>query len=107
MIEPDASISLDQKHFIEMVTPERNAEKAMGKDAYELTEKQIAGKAFARSLYVAEDIKAGDVITEKNVKSVRPGFGLHPRYLKEILSKRINKDLVKGERLSLDDIQSH
>ena len=56
---------------------------------------------------IAEDIKVGEVITEKNVRSVRPGFGLHPRYLKEILSKRINKDLVKGERLSLDDIQSH
>lgn len=104
MIEPDASISLDQKHFIEMVTPERNAEKAMGKESYKLTEKQIAGKAFARSLYVAEDIKAGEVITEQNVRSVRPGFGLHPKYLGEIIGKKSNKDLVKGKRLSLDNI---
>lgn len=90
-----------------MLTPKRNTEKAMDKKSYELTEKQTAGKAFARSLYVAEDIKAGEVITEKNVRSVRPGFGLHPRYLKEIIGERINKDLIKGERLSLDDIQSH
>lgn len=97
----DASFSLDEKEFTEMVLAVRNAEKAMGMESYELTEKQIAGKAFARSLYVAEDIKAGDVITEKNVRSVRPGFGLHPRYLEEIIGKKSNKDLTKGERLSL------
>lgn len=97
MIKPDASISLDQKHFIEMVTPERQAEKAMGKESYKLTEKQIAGKAFARSLYVAEDIKAGEMITEKNVRSVRPGFGLHPRYLDKVVGKVATFDIIKGE----------
>lgn len=98
----DASFSLDEKEFTEMVTAVRNAEKAMGKESYELTEKQIAGKAFARSLYVAEDIKAGEVITEKNVRSVRPGFGLHPRYLKEVIGKRVNKDLEKGSSFKLE-----
>ena len=98
----DASFSLDEKEFTEMVTAVRNAEKAMGKESYKLTEKQIAGKAFARSLYVAEDIKAGEVITEKNVRSVRPGFGLHPRYLGEVIGKRVKIDLKKGVRLLLN-----
>src|SRR5690606_15946118 len=96
---PDASFSLDEKEFTEMVTAVRNAEKALGKESYDLTEKQKAGKAFARSLYVAEDIEKGELVTEENVRSVRPGFGLHPKYLNEILGQKVNQDLQKGERL--------
>lgn len=99
---PDASFSLDEKEFTEMVTAVRNAEKAIGKETYELTEKQKAGKAFARSLYVAEDIKTGEVITEKNVRSVRPGFGLHPKYLAEVIGKVANQDIERGERFLKD-----
>ena len=64
----------------------------------ELTEKQAKGKDFSRSLYVVEDMKAGDVFTEKNVRSIRPGFGLHPKYLNDILGNKVNRDLEKGER---------
>lgn len=102
---PDASFSLDEKEFTEMVTAVRNAEKALGKESYELTEKQKAGKAFSRSLYVTEDIKMGEVITEKNVRSVRPGFGLHPKYYTEILGKKVLVDLEKGNRFNLSDIK--
>jgi pseudaminic acid synthase len=101
---PDASFSLDEKEFTDMVNAVRNAEKAMGKESYELTEKQIAGKAFARSLYVAEDIKKGELITDKNVRSVRPGFGLHPKFLTEILGKVAKQDLEKGERFKIEFI---
>ena len=101
---PDASFSLDETEFTEMVTAVRNAEKAMGKESYELTKKQKSGKAFARSLYVAEDIKEGALITDKNVRSVRPGFGLHPKYLNEILGGKTNADFRKGERFTLDMI---
>lgn len=101
---PDASFSLDEKEFTEMVTAVRNAEKALGKETYELTEKQKAGKAFARSLYVAEDIKAGEVITEKNVRSVRPGFGLHPKYFKEVLGRIAKVDIDKGSYFELSYI---
>lgn len=94
---PDASFSLDEQEFTQMVTAVRNAEKAIGKVGYELTKKQQAGKAFSRSLYVAEDVKAGDVITEKNVRSVRPGFGLHPKYYNKIKGKTFVKDIKKGE----------
>lgn len=101
---PDASFSLDEKEFTQMVTAVRNAEKAIGKVSYELTEKQQAGKAFSRSLYVAENVKTGDIITEKNVRSVRPGFGLHPKYLNDILGKKINQNLEKGTAFKLDFI---
>lgn len=102
---PDASFSLDEQEFTEMVSAVRMAEQAIGQETYELTEKQKAGKDFARSLYVAEDIKKGEVITEKNVRSIRPGFGLHPKYLKDVLGNKVNKDLEKGERLILADIK--
>jgi len=98
---PDASFSLDEREFTEMVKAVRIAEKAIGVEAYELTEKQKAGKAFARSLYVSEDIKAGEIFTEENVRSIRPGFGLHPKYYKDLVGKRAVKDLKKGTRFSL------
>jgi pseudaminic acid synthase len=83
-----------------MVNAVRNAEKALGKESYELAEKRKAGKSFARSLYVAEDIKAGEVITEHNLRSVRPGFGLHPKYLDNILGNKALKDIRRGTPLS-------
>ncbi len=97
---PDASFSLDKKEFAEMVTAVRQAEKAIGQETYELTEKQKSGRVFARSLYAAENIKKGEIITEKNVRSVRPGFGMHPKYYNEILGKKATKNLEKGTPLS-------
>ncbi|MFN4762603.1 pseudaminic acid synthase [Gillisia sp. Q332] len=96
---PDASFSMDETEFTEMVKAVREAEKAIGKVDYTLTEKQKKGRDFSRSLYVVEDIKAGEIITEKNVKSIRPGFGLHPKYLNGILGKKFNADIFKGSRL--------
>ncbi|WP_290391135.1 SAF domain-containing protein, partial [uncultured Bacteroides sp.] len=55
---------------------------------------------------VAEDMKAGEVITEQNVRSVRPGFGLHPKYLKDILGKKVNQDLEKGTRFAWEFVNS-
>jgi len=95
---PDASFSMNEAEFTAMVKAVREAEKAIGVVNYNLTEKQIKGRDFCRSLYVVEDIKAGEVITERNVRSIRPGFGLHPKYLHEIIGKKINIDLKKGQR---------
>jgi pseudaminic acid synthase len=95
---PDASFSLDEKEFTEMVTAVRQAEQAIGKISYELTDKQKSGKAFSRSLYVAEDIAKGETFTEKNVRCVRPGFGMHPKHLEEILGKTAERDMEKGDR---------
>jgi pseudaminic acid synthase len=102
---PDASFSMNEDEFTAMVKAVREAESAIGKVDYNLTEKQLKGKDFSRSLYVVEDIKAGDVISEKNVKSIRPGFGLHPKYSKEILGKVAIVDADKGDRFSFNIIK--
>jgi pseudaminic acid synthase len=98
---PDASFSMNEHEFAEMVNAVRETEKAIGVVNYNLTEKQKKGKDFSRSLYVVEDIKAGEIINEANVKSIRPGFGLHPKHYNEILGKIANRDLVKGTRMNL------
>ena len=104
---PDASFSMDEKEFTEMVKAVREAEKAIGKVDYSLTEKQQKGREFSRSLYVSQDLKKGETITEENVRSVRPGFGLHPKFLKEILGKKILKNLDKGTALKLEYIEDY
>ena len=78
---PDCSFSMEEKDFAQMVKDVRMAELSLGKTTYELTEKMRGSRSASRSLYVAEDMKAGEVITERNVRSVRPGFGLHPKSL--------------------------
>lgn len=103
---PDAAFSLDEKAFTQMVNAVREAEQATGAVSYTLTDKQKAGKQFSRSLYVAENVKKGDVITKANVRSVRPGYGMHPRHYEEILGKTFTKDIKKGEQLSIKMIQT-
>ncbi len=95
---PDSSFSMNEEEFTAMVKAVREAESAIGVVDYSLTEKQAKGKDFSRSLYVVEDINAGDIITEKNVKSIRPGFGLHPKFYKQALGKKANKDYKRGNR---------
>ena len=102
---PDASFSLDENEFSEMVTAVRSAEKAIGVENYDLTEKQQEGRAFARSLYVSNDMKIGEIITNENVRSVRPGYGLHPKYLKDIMGKKVNQALEMGTRFKLDYLE--
>ncbi|MBK9224504.1 MAG: pseudaminic acid synthase [Flavobacterium sp.] len=85
---PDASFSMNEEEFTAMVKAVREAEKASGIIDYNLTEKQAKGRDFSRSLYIAEDIKAGELFTEKNLRSVRPGFGLHPKYYNQLLGKK-------------------
>jgi len=95
---PDASFSLDEKEFKQMVDAVRNTEKAIGKVDYTLSEKAKKSREFSRSLYVVKNIKKGEIITEENVRSIRPGFGLHPKYLKNILGNKANKNMEKGDR---------
>jgi len=101
---PDASFSLDEKEFSEMVKAVRAAEKSLGKVDYSLTEKAKKSRQFARSLYVVKDIKAGEVITEENVRSIRPGFGMHPKYFKDVIGKKVKKPLEKGDRITKERI---
>ena len=101
---PDAFFSMNELEFSQMVNDIRTVESAIGQVNYEPTDKMKAGRAFSRSLYVAENMKKGEVITEINVRSVRPGYGLHPKYLPEILGKKVNRDIEKGTRFTLDYI---
>jgi pseudaminic acid synthase len=96
---PDALFSLEPTEFAHMVKAIREAEKAVGKITYELTEKQKKGRELGRSLFAVVDIKAGNKFTEENIKSVRPAYGLHPKYYKHILGKKAKRDIEKGEPL--------
>lgn len=99
---PDATFSINEEEFTAMVKSVREAEKAIGVVDYNLTEKQKKGRELCRSLYVVEDIKAGDVITEKNVRSIRPGFGMHPKYLNKVLGKIAKYNYHKGDKLNFE-----
>ena len=101
----DSAFSMEPEEFAEMVKNIRISEKAMGQVTYELTKKQISGRDFSRSLYIAEDMEAGDVFTEDNLRSVRPGFGLHPKYYDEILGRRVTHAVTKGTPLKWDLIE--
>ena len=99
---PDSSFSLDELEFSEMVKAVREAEKSIGNISYELTEKQIQGKQFSRSLYIVKDVKKGETLNNENIKSIRPGYGMHPKYYNEILGKKFINDYEKGTRLDFD-----
>lgn len=103
---PDSSFSMDEKEFGEMVKQVRLTESAIGTVDYSLTEKQQAGKAFSRSLYVVEDIKAGEKFSETNVRSIRPGFGMHPKFYDSVIGQTASKDIERGTRLMNSQISS-
>ena len=96
---PDSEFSMEPKEFSEMVEKIRDVEKILGDVVYDVSE---YNKLRRRSLFISEDIKKGELITEKNIKSVRPGHGLHPKYFKEIIGKSVNCNLKRGTPFSLD-----
>ena len=101
---PDSSFSLDFDEFSEMVKAVRSAELSVGSINYKLSEKQKLGKSFCRSIYIVEDVKKGDIVTGKNIKSIRPGFGMHPKHLNSILGKRFSSNYSMGTRMSFDKL---
>ncbi|MFY9143268.1 pseudaminic acid synthase [Sulfuricurvum sp.] len=96
----DSTFSLEPAEFRAMVDAVRDTEKLMGKVTYELSPKSLQSREFSRSLFIAEDVKAGELITTANIRSVRPGFGLAPKHLPEITGKRFLRDVPKGTPLS-------
>lgn len=100
----DSAFSLEPQEFKMMVDALRDTEKLLGKVTYELSPKSLKSREFSRSLFIAEDVKAGEIIGASNVRSVRPGFGLPPKHLKEIIGKSFKTNGIKGTPLSWDHI---
>ncbi|MHA7829961.1 MAG: pseudaminic acid synthase [Flagellimonas sp.] len=96
---PDADFSLDVNEFKDMVDKVRDTERLLGTVSYEISEKVKKNRKFARSLFLVSDVKAGERITENNVKSIRPGYGMHPKYLNKILGKTFSQDIERGTPL--------
>lgn len=104
---PDSAFSMEPTEFRAMVDSIRRVEKALGTVCFELTEKQQASVAFRRSLFVVENIREGERFTPRNVRSIRPGHGLHTRHLDDFIGKRARQDIDKGTPLSYDYIQGN
>ena len=102
---PDSSFSLNEYEFTAMVRAVREAESAIGEVDFKLTQKQLSGKDFSRSLYVIEDVRAGEIVSTKNVRSIRPGYGLHPKYLYNLIGKRFSSNYNKGTRMDLGMVE--
>ena len=94
----DAQFSLDKKEFSQMIQAVRDTEKLLGTINYSMTDKKKKSRQFSRSLYVAKDIKKGEILSEENIRSVRPGYGMHPKYLNDILGKAAKRDFKFGDR---------
>ncbi len=99
---PDATFSLEPAEFKQMVDAVRVAEAALGRVNYEMTEKEAASRVFRRSLFVVNAVKAGEPFTSNNVRSIRPGTGMAPKYLDEVIGRRAASDIVAGTPLSRD-----
>jgi len=96
---PDSAFSMEPAEFKQIVEGIRTVEKALGKVSYDLTPKAEKSKMFSRSLFIVTDVKAGEKIKEDNVRSIRPGYGLHPKHYKEILGKKFRNDYERGTPL--------
>jgi N-acetylneuraminate synthase len=96
---PDSAFSLEPHKFKAMVEAVRIAEKALGQVSYEVTERETASRVFRRSLFVVQEMQAGDTFTAENVRSIRPGHGLYTRYLDQVLGRRATVDIPMGTPL--------
>lgn len=98
----DAAFSMEPAEFKQMVDSIRNLEKALGKVSYDLSYKSLREREHSRSLFVVKDIKAGEVFNCENIRSIRPGFGMHTRYYDIVLGKKARVDIKKGTPLRWD-----
>jgi len=96
---PDSDFSMEPHEFQAMVEGVRMAERALGQVHYGLSIKDRSSRVFRRSLYITQDLKAGESLSEANLRSIRPGNGLAPKFLKEILGRRAAVDLPRGTPL--------
>jgi N-acetylneuraminate synthase len=99
---PDSAFSLEPHEFKAMVDAIRISEKALGQVSYEVTEKEAASRAFRRSIFAVKNIKAGDLFSNDNIRSIRPGYGLHTRYLNGLIGRRSKNDIQRGTPIDFD-----
>jgi pseudaminic acid synthase len=99
---PDSAFSLEPAEFKAMVAAVRVAEKALGEIHFGLTESERSSRVFRRSLFVVQAIRQGETFNEENVRSIRPGHGLHTRHLRQIVGQRAACDIARGTPLSWD-----
>ncbi len=102
---PDSSFSMEPKEFEHMVKEIREVEKAIGKVEYGPSEQEQGNLAFRKSIFVVEDMVAGEEFTKENVRVIRPGYGAHPRYYEEIIGKHANVEIQRGTPLKLKMIK--
>jgi N-acetylneuraminate synthase len=93
---PDAAFSLEPMEFAAMVDAVRTAERALGRVHYGVSPAEASSRVFRRSLFVVKDVRAGELFTSGNVRSIRPGHGLHPRHFDEVLGARASRDISAG-----------
>ena len=101
---PDSEFSLEPNEFKAMIEAVRTTEKALGSIHYGVSESESKSRIFRRSLFVVEDIKRGAKLTPNNIRSIRPGYGLHTRFLPEVLGRRVTRDIARGTPLSWSHI---
>lgn len=101
----DSAFSMEPAEFKKMVDDIRIVEKAIGRVTYDLTDKQLAEREHSRSLFIAQDMKAGDQFTPENLRSVRPGFGLHTKYYDQLLGKKIARDVSMGTPMAWELVE--
>jgi len=97
---PDSAFSLEPHEFKEMVDAVRIAEQAVGEVTYDLTEKEKNSRVFRKSIFVVKDIKAGEELTTENIRVIRPGYGMEPKYLDQVLGMKVKTDIERGTPLA-------
>jgi len=102
---PDSAFSLEPDEFKETVDAIRVAEKALGEVHFGFSPHEESSRIYRRSLFVVEDVRRGDLLTMKNVRSIRPGHGLHTRHLQQVLGQRAACDIQRGTPLSWDLVE--
>ena len=103
---PDSEFSIEPKEFRNLVEDVSKAWRSMGKKEFSRPNIENKNMVFRRSIYFVKEIKANEVITEKHIRRIRPGFGLNPKYYQELIGKRVLKDIKVGERATWDKIDS-
>lgn len=101
---PDSGFSMEPQEFKEMITQVREVEKAKGVVTYGVSKQEESNACFRRSLFVVKDIAQGEALTPENIRSIRPAYGIKPKYYKEVIGKKANKTLKAGTPLRMEDL---